>query len=386
MTARATAALIVAAGKGLRAGGAIPKQYQRVAGKPLLAWTLDAFLGHPEVDRILVVVDREAQDHWQPLIADRPGVTPCFGAGNRQQSVLNGLEALNASAPDLVLIHDGVRPFISPGLISRLIAGSPAGGGAMPGLAVTATLHRVNGERCGDVVPREGLWRAQTPQCFDYAAILAAHRAAAGTAHTDDVAIAVEAGLTVRAIDGEAANFKVTTPGDLIRAEARLRGPDIRTGSGFDVHRFGPGDHLWLGGVRIPHSRGLIGHSDADVALHALTDAILGACAAGDIGQHFPPTDPAWRDAASGQFVTHALELLQAAGGALLNADLTIIAEAPKIGPHRAAMQAEIARLTDLEPGRVNIKATTTEGLGLTGRGEGLAAQAVVSARFGSPL
>ena len=379
-------ALIVAAGNGSRAGGSIPKQYQMLAGKPLLHWTLDAFLSHPDVNKILLVVDPGAEQHWRPLLNLDQHIAICAGGDNRQASVLNGLNALEADAPDLVLIHDGARPFLSSGLISRLITETPPGGGAMPGLQVSDTLRRVEDDACGDIVPREGVWRAQTPQCFAFPAILSAHRAAAGEAHTDDVAIAVAAGLPVQAIEGEAANIKITTPDDLIRAEAHLHGPDIRVGSGYDVHRFGPGDHLWLGGVRIPHVQGLIGHSDADVVLHALTDAMLGAAGAGDIGQHFPPSDPQWRDAASHQFVAHACDLLLKAGGQLLNADLTIIAEAPKIGPHRDAMRVEIARITGLDPARVNIKATTTEKLGFTGRGEGLAAQAVVSARFGAIL
>jgi 2-C-methyl-D-erythritol 4-phosphate cytidylyltransferase/2-C-methyl-D-erythritol 2,4-cyclodiphosphate synthase len=292
-----------------------------------------------------------------------------------------GLEALATEAPDLVLIHDAARPFVTPDMIDRVIAALATSLGATPALPVVDSLRSGDGFVEGEV-PREHLHRVQTPQGFDFAAILDAHRRAAAGA-TDDVAVLRAAGHAVALVGGDERAFKLTTAEDFDRAEALLMPQMIsRTGQGFDVHRFGAGDHVWLCGLKIPHTQGLIGHSDADVGLHALTDALLGTIGAGDIGEHFPPSDPQWKGASSDRFLAHARGLVEAAGGIIDHVDLTIIAERPKVGPHRTAMVARIAELLGLQMHAVSVKATTTEGLGFTGRGEGIAAQALASVRL----
>jgi 2-C-methyl-D-erythritol 4-phosphate cytidylyltransferase/2-C-methyl-D-erythritol 2,4-cyclodiphosphate synthase len=311
-----------------------------------------------------------------------------IGGPTRQRSVLNGLQALTDEPPDIVVIHDAVRPLVSPETIDRTIDAVAAGriDGAVAGVPVADTLKRVEGERVTGTVDRQGLWRAQTPQAFRFERLLAAHRAVAArgdteeTALTDDEAVAEAAGLEIAMVDGEERNFKITTEADLVRARHELAPRlETRTGTGFDVHAFGPGAAVTLCGIAIPHDKGLVGHSDADVALHALTDALLGAIAAGDIGQHFPPSDPKWRAAASERFVRHATQLVAREGGRIVNVDLTLICEQPRIGPYREQMRARVAAILGITPNRVGIKATTTEKLGFTGRGEGIAAQAVAS-------
>jgi 2-C-methyl-D-erythritol 4-phosphate cytidylyltransferase/2-C-methyl-D-erythritol 2,4-cyclodiphosphate synthase len=309
---------------------------------------------------------------------------PIVGGATRQESVRRGLEALASAAPDLVLIHDGARPLVSQRLIDSVIAALESGAdGAIPLLAVADTLKR---EESGKwtTVPREGLHRAQTPQGFRFAKILRAHRHYADQEVTDDMALAELAGLHIAVVAGEDTNLKVTAPNDFALAEAHLRGRlgEGRTGLGYDVHRFVPGDHVWLCGIKVPHDHGLEGHSDADAGLHALTDAILGAIGEGDIGQHFPPDDERWRDAPSWKFLAHAAHLVREKGGALVQCDITIICERPKIAPHRSAMRSRVAEILNLEEQRVSVKATTTEGLGFEGRREGLAAQAVATVRL----
>ena len=305
---------------------------------------------------------------------------PALGGAARQDSVRLGLESLSASPPDLVLIHDGVRPLVEPPVIDRVIAGLADHAAVLPALPVTDTLKRVEAGLVQGTVERAGLYRAQTPQGFVYELILAAHRAAAGAELTDDTAVAEAAGIVVAIVEGAESNLKITDAADLARAE-RLIGAGLRprAGLGFDVHRLAPGDGLMLMGVRLPGPLRLIGHSDADVGLHAVTDALLGTLGAGDIGSHFPPTDPRWAGADSALFLRRARELVVEAGGRIEHVDATLICEQPKISPHRAAMVARLAELLALTPGQVSIKATTTEGLGFTGRGEGIAAQAVAT-------
>jgi 2-C-methyl-D-erythritol 4-phosphate cytidylyltransferase/2-C-methyl-D-erythritol 2,4-cyclodiphosphate synthase len=377
------AALIVAAGKGLRAGGPLPKQFQPLAGRPMLAHAVAAFLGHPAIGRVMLVIPPDAGEAARAALAGLAArVDQCTGGATRQESVALGLEALARlpdAAPDLVLIHDAARPFVPAALIDRVIAGLGTADGVCPALPVVDSLRSGDTHVDGEV-DRSRLNRVQTPQGFRFGPILAAHRAAAPGA-TDDVAVARAAGLDVLLVEGDERAMKITGPSDFELAEA-LQGQMFATGTGFDVHRFGPGDHLWLCGTRIPHSAGLVGHSDADVGLHALTDAILGAIGAGDIGTHFPPTDPQWKGAASDRFLRHAADLVAAEGGRIVHVDVTIIAEAPKVGPHRAAMAARLAEILDTHQPRVSVKATTTEALGFTGRREGLAAQAAATVRL----
>ncbi len=370
------AILIVAAGKGERTGRAGPKQYEPLAGRPMLRRTADAFSDWP-----LRVVIGPGQDalYRAAMGADAPA--PIIGGARRQDSVRLGLETLADDAPDFVLIHDAARPLVSRAVIARTIAALEAGAtGAVPMLAVADTLRRKDGD-AWITVPRDGLLRAQTPQGFRFADILKAHRDHAGADATDDVAIAGLAGLAVDAVLGEEENLKVTTEKDFALAE-RLLGGEIRSAMGYDAHRFTDGDHVWLCGVQVPHDHGLEGHSDADAGLHALTDAILGCISAGDIGQHFPPTDERWRGAPSWKFLDHAHRLVKDKGGAILHCDVTLICERPKIGPYREAMRARIAEILSLDIERVSVKATTTEGMGYTGRREGLAAQAVATVRL----
>lgn len=377
-----TVALVVAAGHGERFGGDRPKQYAPLGGQPLLRHSLDAFARHPHVDAVRAVTHPDHAALYAEAADGLDLLAPVPGGSSRQESVRLGLESLTERAPERVLVHDGARPFVDGGVIGRVLAALEAAPGAIAALPVTDTLKRETAGRVAATLDRAGLWHAQTPQGFHFAAILAAHRAQqAGPELTDDAAVAERAGLEVRLVEGDPVNVKITTPEDLARAERWLTGSgeEVRTGSGFDAHRFGPGDRVRLCGVDVPHEFGLLGHSDADVGLHAVVDAILGALAAGDIGDHFPPSDPQWRGAESGIFVGHARDLVAARGGRIVNVDVTLICERPRIGPHRAAMTARLAELLRVDPGRVSVKATTTERLGFTGRGEGIAAQATAT-------
>ena len=379
------AALVLAGGSGSRFGGEVPKQYLDIAGRCVLRRAAECFASHPRIEAVRVVIRPGDRTVYDSKFGGLGILEPVTGGATRQDSARLGLESLVGLAPDRVLIHDGARPFVDAAVIDGTLDALDGAPGAIPALPVSDTLKRSDGAGLiAGTVDRSGLWRAQTPQGFRFVEILAAHRAAAGAKLTDDAAVAENAGLSVALVTGDEDNIKVTTQDDLIRAERLLAGENsmIRVGNGFDVHRFGPGDHVMLCGVSIPHEFALQGHSDADVGLHALTDAILGAVAGGDIGSHFPPSDPQWRDAASEIFLRHAAELVAARGGEIMHLDLTLICEQPKIGPHRDAMRARVAEMLGLDPGSVSIKATTTEGLGFTGRGEGIAAQAVATIRL----
>lgn len=383
------AAIILAAGRGVRAGGDIPKQYREVGGKAVLRRSVEAFLGHSGIADVQVVYQPDDRPLYDAATAGLSLPEPVSGGDSRQASVLSGLYALRdaATPPDMVLIHDAARCFVSSDIISRVIdAVTEDGAGAIPALPVADTLKR-GGEHVEGTVERAGLWRAQTPQGFPFGAILAAHQAHSDQELTDDAAVAEAAGISVRIVQGDERNIKLTRPEDFsqegdfsdsISKESAVM-PDIRTGFGYDVHRFEAGDGVTLCGVKIPFGQKLKGHSDADVGLHAITDALLGAIAAGDIGDHFPPSDPEWKDAASSVFLRHAMTLVRQQHGEIMNVDVTLICEAPKIAPQRAAMRARIAEIIDIQPARVSVKATTTEKLGFTGRGEGIAAQAVAT-------
>lgn len=383
------AVLIVAAGQGTRAPGPEAKQWRRLAGRTVASWASDAFLFRDGVDLICFVQrgvsNTDAFRAQRGASSTHPVLATLLAEGGdtRQDSVRNGLEALAPRAPERVLIHDAARPFVSPTLIDRVIAALDDADAVAPVLPVTDALHR-KADTGFVAVPRDGLFRAQTPQGFRFDAILKAHRKFAGMKVTDDFALAELAGLSLTTVRGEEMNLKMTTNDDFVLAKKIARGmtADIRTGSGFDAHRFSAGDHVWLCGVKIAHSRGLEGHSDADVGLHALTDAILGALGAGDIGVHFPPSDPQWRGQPSQLFLAHAAKLLHDRRGTLAHCDVTLICEEPKIGPHREAMRARIAEILDVDVGRVSVKATTTDGLGFTGRREGIAAQATATVRL----
>ncbi len=371
-TAAQTAAILVAAGRGTRAGGDIPKQWQMLAGQPVLAHTIAAFRA-AGIDRIVVVIHPDDR----PRAEGFDGVTLVHGGATRDASVRNALEALSADPPDCVLIHDGARPLVSRAIISRVIDALGQESGAAPALPVSDALWRGAGGLVAGTQDRTGLWRAQTPQGFRFADILAAHRAHRAPA-ADDVEVARAAGLRVAIVEGAEDNIKLTFPADFARAEAILkdRHMTIRIGNGYDVHAFTEGDHVWLCGVKVPHHKALLGHSDADVGMHALTDAIYGALALGDIGRHFPPSDPQWKGAASHIFLAHAIALAAEKGWRLGNCDVTLVCERPKIGPHAGAMQAELARIMGVSPDLVSVKATTSERLGFTGREEGIAALA----------
>ena len=396
-----TAALIVAAGRGHRVGGPLPKQYRELAGGTVLGHSVWRFTTHPRVDCVRVVInlaDRTLYDDAVQGSEDpqaRKLLAPVAGGETRQDSVRNGLESLADAPPDLVLIHDGARPLVTDAVIDGALDALDGHDGALPALAVSDSLKRAvpGSVVVAGAVPREGLWRAQTPQGFRYPAILDAHRAAAGNALTDDAAVAERAGLSVALTAGDEDNLKITTEQDFARAERIMAAQgereataavalETRVGMGFDVHRFGPGNHLMLGGVAVPHTQGVVSHSDGDVVLHAIVDAVLGAMAAGDIGSHFPPSDETWRDADSAHFVAHTLAMLRERGGHLTHVDVTVICQRPRIGPHREAMMARLADVLDLAPQRIGLKATTTERLGFTGRGEGIAAQAVATVRL----
>lgn len=383
-----TATVIVAAGRGTRAqrSGGAPKQYVALGGMSVLRRTLEAFEGVGDVVVVVIHPD-DAADYAAAVSGlDNPPALVVTGGATRQASVRAGLEALAHAPPERVLIHDAARPFPNRDLIERVIAALSHAVGAVPALPLADTLKRADDAgRISATVPRDGLWRAQTPQGFRFEAILEAHRAAVAAGRidfTDDAAVAEWHGLSSIVVAGCPLNIKLTTAEDFVMAERALAAGgsvDVRTGTGFDVHRFRDGDHVWLGGVRISHSHGLEGHSDADVALHALTDAVLGAIAEGDIGQHFPPSDPQWKGAASHQFLTFAAQRVRDRGGRITNVDLTLLCESPRIGPHRDAMRRSIADMLALDMGRVAVKATTTEGLGFTGRREGIAAMATAT-------
>ena len=376
-----TIALIVAGGRGSRFGGTAPKQYQGLAGVPLIRHALLRFAAHPGIGAVRPVIHADDGDLFAAAAAGLDLLAPVEGGASRQDPVRLGLESLQSLKPGRVLIHDAARPFADDGVISRVLDGLAKNVGAIPVLAVVDTLKRgAAGGLIDTTVPRDGLHRAQTPQGFHYAAVLAAHRGAAGRHLTDDAQVMEQAGHRVAMVAGSDDNIKVTTMDDLSRAARMVAGgEETRTGQGFDVHAFTDGDHVMLCGVKIAHHRALAGHSDADVALHALTDALLGAIGGGDIGRHFPPSDGQWKGAPSHRFLAHAAALLAARGGRLVNADVTVICETPRIGPHREAMAARIAEILAVRPDRVNVKGTTTEGLGFTGRGEGIAANAVVT-------
>lgn len=378
------AALIVAAGRGERMGGDVPKQYRPVGGVPMLRRTIQLFARRDDIDLVQVVIGANDQAHYEAATNGLPLLPVLAGGPTRQHSVMHGLEALAPYRPDCVLIHDAARPLASQALIGRVIDGLNQGAeAAVPMVAVTDTLRRREADGVWTAVPREGMARAQTPQGFRFETIRKIHRDNAGGNATDDMAMVQSAGIAVQAVDGEETNLKVTTESDMALAERLLGGvADIRTGMGFDAHRFAPGDHLWLCGVKIAHDHGLEGHSDADAGLHALTDAVLGAIGAGDIGQHFPPSDERWRGASSDRFLAHAAELATKAGGRIVNCDVTLICERPKIGPHRDAMRARVADILKIDVSRVSVKATTTEGMGFTGRREGIAAQAIATVAF----
>lgn len=375
---RKVAALIVAAGRGTRAGGDIPKQYQVIAGKPVLAHTVERFRAHPGVHSLLVVIGAEDDALAASALPEDVARTP--GGASRDASVRAGLDAL---PPDIthVLIHDGARPLVPDAVIDRVLTALETHPGAAPALAVTDALWRGEDGRVLAPTPRDGLFRAQTPQGFDLAAIRAAHAAHPGGA-ADDVEVALSAGLDVAIVEGHEDNIKVTLPGCFARAERMLaKGMpmDVRLGNGYDVHRFGPGDHVVLCGVEVAHPRGLQGHSDADVGMHAITDALYGALAEGDIGQHFPPSDPQWKGAASEIFLRHAVGRVAERGYRIANVDCTLVCERPKIGPHAEAMREALAAIMGLDAERISVKATTSERLGFTGREEGIAAIATAA-------
>ena len=382
------AAVVVAAGQGLRAGGEIPKQFRRIAGETLLERALSAFAEAPDVTFVQPVIRPDDVDLVRRLTSGMNVLEPVAGGATRQASVRAGLEALVACTPDIVLVHDAARPFASASLITRAIAAAEKTGAAIPALPVTDTVKRIDSTGTIEAtLDRNSIRLVQTPQAFAFPALFDAHRRALAQGRndfTDDAALAEWAGIKVSVFAGEPGNIKFTTPEDFARAEAIQSAGlgDVRTGSGLDVHAFGPGDHVTLGGIRIPHVQALTGHSDADVALHALTDAILGALADGDIGAHFPPSDPQWRGASSDRFLTFAVERVRTRRGRIAHLDLTIVCEAPRIGEHRDRMRANIANLASIGIERVGVKATTSEKLGFTGRGEGIAAYATATIRL----
>ncbi|WP_082773422.1 bifunctional 2-C-methyl-D-erythritol 4-phosphate cytidylyltransferase/2-C-methyl-D-erythritol 2,4-cyclodiphosphate synthase [Afipia birgiae] len=387
-TLKRTAAIIVAAGRGLRAGTGGPKQYRSIGGKTVLSRAMEPFCTHPDVFAVQPVRNPDDADIFDQAVCHLKYQSPVNGGATRQASVRAGLEALASEAPDIVLIHDAARAFVTDKVISRAIDAALITGAAIPVVPVTDTIKVVDATGAIQATPERGNLRiAQTPQAFRFDAILEAHRRAAREGRddfTDDAAIAEWAGLTVATFEGDAANMKLTTPEDFAREEARLGAMlgDIRTGTGYDVHALTDGDHLMLCGVRVPFNRGFLAHSDGDVGLHALVDAILGALAYGDIGSHFPPSDPKWKGAASDQFLKHAAELVGKRGGRIAHLEVTMICEAPKIGPLRDAMRAKIAEITGLPQSRVAVKATTSERLGFTGRQEGIAATASATIRL----
>lgn len=395
-----TIALIVAAGRGTRARKndlSAPKQYVGLNGEPVLKHVIDGFVKSSVVDKVMVVIHCDDVQSYEALI-DGIGdklLTPVFGGETRQQSVFLGLQALAEINPSYVMIHDGVRPCFSGDLLSKVAEALPSSCGVLPALPISDTLKRVDGDCVSETVDRGGLWSAQTPQSFSFSDIFDAHEKASlavaensAPSFTDDASIAEWAGLEVKVVLGEVDNIKITTLGDFERGEQILNRkndvgcPDIRVGQGFDVHKFEPGSEVILCGVTIPFSQKLKGHSDADVGLHALTDAIYGALGEGDIGTHFPPSEPEWKGASSDIFLAHAANMVREKGGALTHVDITLICELPKIGPHAVAMKTAIASILDIDLSRVSVKATTTEGLGFMGRGEGISAMATATVVF----
>lgn len=370
------AAIIVAAGRGTRAGGDAPKQWQVLNGQQVASYALATFQNHPRVDQIILVMNPD--DIAAGLSPDIIPSIITAGGDTRKASVMAGLAQCGPNI-DAVLIHDAARPIVTAATIDRVLDALATHQGAAPAIAVTDTLWHGQLDMVTGLQDRTDLYRAQTPQGFHLAPLLAAHHAATDAA-TDDVAVARAAGLDVAIVAGDEDNIKITTPGDFIRAAKLMRNDmDIRCGNGYDVHRFGPGDHVWLCGVKVPHSRGLQGHSDADVGMHAVTDAIYGALGMGDIGQHFPPSDPQWKGAASRIFLEHAVALATTNGFSISNIDCTLVCEYPKIGPHQSAMKAALAAIMDLNADRISVKATTSERLGFTGREEGIASLATAT-------
>lgn len=393
-------AIIVAAGRGLRAGGGLPKQYRRLGDRLVLTRTLERFLSHSDIVLIQTVIHPDDEPLYRAVLAELPGDlaarlnAPTLGGATRQDSVLAGLEALASAHPEvvdgLVLVHDAARPFVDGALIGRSIAAGRRFGAAVPGIGMTDTIKRI--DEAGRVIetpPRASLQAVQTPQAFHFAVLLEAHRNAARAglhAFTDDGAITEWAGQEVTVFAGDAMNIKLTRSNDFDEAERYLGGRAMplvgRSGLGFDVHAFTEGDHVWLGGVRVPHDRGVIAHSDGDVILHALTDALLGALSDGDIGVHFPPSDPQWRGASSDRFLAFAADRVRARGGVIDHLDAVLVAEKPRLGPYRDAIRERIAGIVGVAPERVSVKATTSEKLGFTGRAEGIAAQAIANIRL----
>ena len=372
-------ALIVAAGKGERLGGDLPKQYRSIGGKPVLRWAVEAMVRHPSIDRVRVVIGPGQDDLAKDSIGDIPVGALIVGGAERSDSVLNGLQAIGEGT---VLVHDAARPFCPPEVIDRLLGALDGSDGAVPVLPVSDTLAS-GGSTLDAPIDRKGLFRVQTPQAFHVEDLIYAYEEAGRAPATDESTIMLAAGLKVATVEGDPMLEKLTTQADWDRAEAILASRLVpRTGMGFDVHAFAGEGPIMLGGIAVPHSRGLAGHSDADVALHAITDALLGAAGLGDIGEHFPPSDPQWKGAASDLFLRHAAELVRERGGIIDHVDVTIIAEEPKVGPHRSAIRQRIAEILGVTLDQVSVKATTTEGLGFTGRREGMAAQAVASIRM----
>ena len=379
--APAVIALIVAAGSGSRMGGDIPKQYRMLAGKSVLARAVDALAAHERIAEVRVVIGVGQTAQAQAALGDRKVGDLIIGGAERADSVRAGLAAIGDG---IVLVHDAARPFCSPAVIDRLLDALDSHKGAVPALAIADTLAKARGP-IDAMVDRTGVIRIQTPQAFHVEDLLYAYGEAKSRVPTDESTVMVEAGLKVATVEGDPMLDKITTVQDFARAEAMLAAAMVsRTGSGFDVHAFAGAGPIMLGGIEVPHDRGLAGHSDADVALHAITDALLGAAALGDIGDHFPPSDPRWKGAASDQFLAHAAALIRAAGGIIDHVDCTIICEAPKVGPYRDVMRDRVAAIIGIAIDRVSIKATTTERLGFTGRGEGVAAQAIATIRLPS--
>jgi len=396
------AAIILAAGRGERAGQVEgPKQYRMVGGRPVIQHTLQAFLDHPLVDRVVVAIHPDDRALFQASAGAFAGrVSVVNGGATRQASTRLALESFGNEGPSHVMIHDAARPFVDADLIARVAAAIGEADAVLPAIPVSDTIKRADGStkradgslNVLETVPRDDLHAAQTPQAFAFEKILDAHRRAfeeARETFTDDAAIAAWAGMDVRIVPGSSENIKLTWARDIIMADQRLQAsafPDVRTGNGYDVHAFEPGDAVWLCGVAIPHNKKLSGHSDADVGLHALTDALLATCGAGDIGTHFPPSDPQWRGAASRIFVEHAAAIVRQAGGRIANADVTLICEAPKVGPRRETMVAAMAAMLGIAPTRISVKATTNERLGFLGREEGIAAIATATVVYPGSL
>jgi 2-C-methyl-D-erythritol 4-phosphate cytidylyltransferase/2-C-methyl-D-erythritol 2,4-cyclodiphosphate synthase len=386
--AERTAAILVAAGRGLRAGSAGPKQYRSIGGKTVIFRAMEPFCRHPGIFAVQPVVNPDDAAMFNEAVSQLRHEPPAKGGATRQGSVHAGLEALASQKPEVVLIHDAARPFVSAALISRAINAAARTGAAIPAIPVADTVKLVGETGNVEATPERARLRiAQTPQAFRFDIILEAHRRAAREGRsdfTDDAALAEWAGLTVATFEGDPANMKLTTPEDFVREEARLGATlgDVRMGTGYDVHAFGEGDHLMICGVRVPHSRGFLAHSDGDVGLHALVDAILGALADGDIGSHFPPSDPQWKGAASDKFLRYAVDRVDSRGGRIAHLDVTLVCERPKIGRYRDVMRARIAEITGLSLSRVAVKATTSERLGFTGREEGIAAIASATIRL----